>query len=293
MRANGNALRFVRVRAARLALLMAVETLRRLNIRSEVALQAGQPPRINLNGVWLSTAASNRYLKKQHPDGNEGAEMLEFLRAHGVKEPKAILDIGANVGEITLYFSKMFPFAKCVAVEPSPRNLGWFRFHRSIQEFPTRNIELVEAAVTQASGDEVLLYGYGAQSSLFTRTGQAIRVRSISLRELFDKFDVDRFDFVKVDIEGSEPVLAAAIRQVVSRATVWLVEFGPKSPRAEYLDLLQAFFDGGYVAVQRRDRRRFNTLESATAYFLHEVPDVTTDVYFLPAESVVHDEESL
>ncbi len=122
------------------------------------------------------------------------------------KTPNSILDGGANVGYAAIFFAAQFPRAKIIAVEPDLGNLELLK--RNIAPYP--NIQFLDAALWCEDG-EIELEDPGMEAHAFRIAGltnvatKKLRtVRAVSIETLQDKYGLQGFDLVKLDIEGAE-----------------------------------------------------------------------------------------
>lgn len=232
----------------------------------------------------MSATGTNRYLKWQHAETLEAAEMDNYLHELQVGHIGSFLDIGANFGENNLYFAKHYPKARNIAVEPSPRNLAILQLNLASQEFDTRSIEVIPKAVTNISGQSLDLWELNSESSLRTPPGsgklQISKVESISLADLWVDLALAEVDFVKIDIEGSEPLLAGDLLKLATKGKVWLIEFGSKAPRSEYKLLLEAYLSQGFKAQEKGGTFSSPLLSETISYFL-DSSSGSKDIYFV------------
>jgi FkbM family methyltransferase len=128
----------------------------------------------------------------------------EYL-AERVRPGFTFVDIGANVGAYSLFVGRLCAGqGRIVAVEPDP--VVFERLRCNVEMNGLSIIAPVKAAVSDVSG-EVKLFLDGrnrGQNSLVGAGGTAVRVASITLRELLDAHGIDRPDCLKIDIEGAE-----------------------------------------------------------------------------------------
>ena len=98
---------------------------------------------VGTDGVYLTTKSTKRYLKSNSTQKiNQGFLLYERIQTLGTIN--VIFDIGANVGEISIYLSKMYPNSKIFAFEPSKRNLKLFDENINNQFFNCDNITIIE-----------------------------------------------------------------------------------------------------------------------------------------------------
>jgi FkbM family methyltransferase len=122
------------------------------------------------------------------------------------REPRTILDLGANVGQAALYFRSRFPAARIVSVEPASESFSLLA--RNLGGDP--GIELRQCAVTGRDGTVQLrkyhLSWINRVSSERVDDPRALTedVDGLSLGSLLDAAGMETVDLVKADIEGLE-----------------------------------------------------------------------------------------
>lgn len=169
-------------------------------------------------------------LIREQRGGGEGAQAHEYQREPVViRSGDVVLDAGAHLGTFTR--TALRKGARIVvAVEPEPTNAACFgrTFESEIQQ---GRVILVEAALWDSPGtltlnwsDEdsetgsVLPEGMGARSA---------QVRATTIDETLGALNLDRLDFVKMDIEGAERHALRGARQTMAR-------FGPRMVLCTY-----------------------------------------------------------
>lgn len=165
-----------------------------------------------------------------------------------------MVDIGANVGEVSLGFSAHAPGARIVAVEPSPRNLALLR-HNIGSQFFSAQIEIHQVAISSRAGQQWLANA-GASSRLATSDATGVSgswVKTMSLRELFRVAGLGSVDFVKIDIEGSEAQLVEDIKFLAARSKAWLIEHSLGTPAQNFMPLVDIFDSEGYRIFLRAE----------------------------------------
>jgi FkbM family methyltransferase len=136
-----------------------------------------------------------------------------------ITQGSIVFDIGGHVGFYTLLASELVgPKGKVFVFEPSSRNIFYLRKHLSLNDI--RNVEVIEAAVTNKSG--VVSFNEGPHSSMghIASTESANQVRAVALDELISKTEIPVPDYIKMDIEGAETL-------ALSGAKSMLAEFHP------------------------------------------------------------------
>ena len=148
------------------------------------------------------------------PDGHEvlistpgELSVLHDIMVHREYEPRGaprvIFDLGANVGFASLFFWRRYPDARVIAVEADPVTYG--RLVRNVGHLP--RVTTLHRAVAGSDGPVRFFPSVESiGSSLIAVPGSspAVEVAGASIESLMRESDVDRIDFLKIDIEGAE-----------------------------------------------------------------------------------------
>lgn len=117
-----------------------------------------------------------------------------------------VLDLGANIGLYATYISSLNPNATIYCFEPAADN---FRIlERNIHRNRV-NAKLFQAAVSTEDGSGFLSNERSSvEYSLVEHSGDSTEeVQCVGLDQVFSLCEVERFDLLKIDIEGHEKVL--------------------------------------------------------------------------------------
>lgn len=174
---------------------------------------------------WISRSLS------RHKEGYT----MELFEQH-CKPGNVFIDIGANIGEYTLAASRIVGRdGRVYAFEPDPRNYKILK--RNIAANGQGNITSIQSALGDKNGQiDFHLDVDPSESSLYRLNSRAhAHVRSIRVPvSTLDKFVSDNglvsIDIVKIDAEGSEPVILSGMREAIlkHRPSVMFVEFYPR-----------------------------------------------------------------
>jgi FkbM family methyltransferase len=132
-------------------------------------------------------------------------DTLEFL-AKKISPGGVFLDLGANIGAITIPLSKRRSDVRIVCVEASPRIFNYLE--RNLEENDLTGVLKVNKALYYTDDNEVDFFspedkfGKGSLSPVFT--SQAQRVTTIRLDTLIERLHLTKVDLIKVDVEGYE-----------------------------------------------------------------------------------------
>jgi len=122
-----------------------------------------------------------------------------------------MVDIGANIGAVSLYVDslnherdKEKPPIRVFAVEPEPHNIAFLK--KNIADNPTTGtITVIENAVWHKAG-KAKISNRGGNASLFKhpKNGGYTEIDTITIADIFDKYQIKEADVMKIDIEGAE-----------------------------------------------------------------------------------------
>ena len=158
-----------------------------------------------------------------------------------------VLDIGANLGYYTTLFGRLVGAGgRVMAIEAAPRNAELLA-RNVAQNDLTGVVEIVCAAA--GSGDDVApLYtsknNFGGHTLVKpARYAETIPVEVVAVDDLVASWE--RLDFVKIDVEGYEPMVFAGMRATLERFpdVQILCEFDPTYVARAGFDPF-AFLDG-------------------------------------------------
>ncbi len=134
-----------------------------------------------------------------------------------IKQPKVIIDAGANIGLASIYFANLFPEAKIIALEPERKNFELLSIN--VKQFT--NIIPIQGALwshdTTINICDVGLGDWGFMTSEENMVNNKFeyQVQAFSVDSLMKKYDFKYIDILKIDIEGAE-------KEVFMDTTKWL-----------------------------------------------------------------------
>jgi len=133
------------------------------------------------------------------------------------KEPKTIIDAGANIGLASVFFANKYPNAKIVAIEPEEFNFEILEKNTK----PYSNIHTVKAALWNSICELDLFGGYDdwgfrlEMDKKESRMQKRHLTKTITIEKIIEDFDIDKIDILKIDIEGSE-------KEVFNSSSAWI-----------------------------------------------------------------------
>lgn len=135
-------------------------------------------------------------------------------RDYGEAGGEVVIDLGANIGVSALFFLTRRADARVYCYEPDPRNAA--RLRSNLNPFWDR-CRLTEVAVGVTSGRVAFIQEqtgrYSGLAEVSTRTGREIEVECREITQVLGEVLAieDQIDLLKVDTEGNEAELIAAI----------------------------------------------------------------------------------
>lgn len=143
------------------------------------------------DGTGAYLFAEHDWLAENHPD----------LR---VRPGNIVLDCGAHVGVFT---GKALALgaAKVVAIEPNPTNIECLRRNFE-QEIASGRVVVVPEAVWSSEGTLPLHLGLSTSQDSLVRSvgGGTLEIPATTIDRLVERLDLDKVDYIKMDIEGAE-----------------------------------------------------------------------------------------
>jgi FkbM family methyltransferase len=185
-----------------------------------------------------------------------------------IKPGHRVLDLGANLGYYTALFSRLAgENGVVVAFEPEGDNFQLLTFN--VAHNRLGNVSVIKAVVGAISGIAELQHHadnrgahmvFPSDSPEFVRTSRHPR---IALDDLLGA-GFEHVDFIKMDTQGSEPLIVAGGRELIARNSkhlTMIVEFCPvwiqnccgRKPLSFYQEVLAFGFDGYFIHPLRNE----------------------------------------
>jgi FkbM family methyltransferase len=169
-------------------------------------------------------------------------EILEgrvYPRTDLVTDARVVMDIGANIGAATLYFSMLYPAAEIHAFEPCTAGFRLLEENTRTQE----RVHRYDFGLFSVD-DEVPLYvgaTDSATSSIFPSSKTLEASETIELRSVstwLEENSMKRVDVLKVDTEGCEIPILQGMRDVLPFVKLIHLEYHSEADRKELDHLL-------------------------------------------------------
>ncbi len=224
-------------------------TVTRRGIRYELDLSQGIDFAIYLLGAW------------------EAATHAAIARC--VKSGQTVLDIGANVGAVTLNLAQSVGSDGCV-VAFEPTQFAYRKLLRNIELNPDlapriRPLHVFLGAKDKTTVPSSIFASWpliGSGSVHPKHLGKAEATAGATTRRLdslIKELELPRIDFVKLDVDGYECEVLAGAKQLLTRdRPTFLIELAPYVHAEQghsFERFLEYFFANGYLLFDEHERR--------------------------------------
>ncbi|WP_288623545.1 FkbM family methyltransferase [uncultured Brachyspira sp.] len=123
-----------------------------------------------------------------------------------------VIDIGGNIGTVSIYLAKKYPFLKIYAFEPVKQNYENFLKNIELNNINEDIIKVFNLAITKDRRDVILtspFYNSGA-SNIYDNYSNGIvlnndiSIKSITFDDIFSNNNISKCKLLKIDCEGAE-----------------------------------------------------------------------------------------
>ena len=203
---------------------------------------------------------------KGHFERDVVEDVLSFLRdIKSVADRAAFVEIGANIGTQTVYFTRGTDFENVIAIEPDPRNLMLLKANLALNNinakvlgFAVGDAEAVlemhrdpfnsgKSSLREQNRDDV-----SATSDIWI-DAPTVEVRVRRVDDVLSEVGQDTTDIALfwIDVEGFELNVLRGMPNALRDAAALFIEYTPywlaEDARAEFFELLSANFNSFYV----------------------------------------------
>ena len=194
---------------------------------------------LNVDGILINLDNISRYLKltkdKKYYNGAKYCEdLFDFSNA------KIFLDLGACIGEYSIYLAKNNPQSKVYSFESNEINLKHFKENIKINNVE-KNIKIFKNAISD-SDNQNYYTNYKKQSSESIISNDKSNSKTITLSSIISNEKLNKIDFIKIDIESSNYKVAKCIIDNSSKINCICYEFS-KGPADIFINLVEKVND--------------------------------------------------
>jgi len=122
-----------------------------------------------------------------------------------VNQPQTIIDAGAQIGGFTVYALKRSPMSVVYSVEPDPDNYSYIIENIKINGYEKKAKPINRAIYSKTTSIQFNQNNDSTRAgSIFDKGHKQITVKTITLKDIFTEYNIDKCDVLKMDIEGAE-----------------------------------------------------------------------------------------
>lgn len=133
-----------------------------------------------------------------------------------------VLDLGANIGLTTIALANICKKGKIVAIEPVPNTFNLLK--KNILQSGINNVKEYNFAIGNKEGTSIMqgLHSFLAGSFIADSYPSSVQEFTVkvpvrTLDNVFDSFQMDRLDFIKIDVEGYELFVLEGAKKILSQ----------------------------------------------------------------------------
>lgn len=130
------------------------------------------------------------------------------------KDGDVVIDIGGNIGTVSIYLAKKYPFLKIYAFEPVKQNYENFLKNIELNNINKDIIKVFNLAVTKDRRDVILTspFNNSGASNIYNNfrgsgniiLNNDISIKSITFDDIFSNNNISKCKLLKIDCEGAE-----------------------------------------------------------------------------------------
>jgi len=161
-----------------------------------------------------------------------------------------IIDVGAGMGDYTLYAAMAQPSGHVFAFEPFPES--FILMQENLQLNGITNVQAFDEAIGAETG-ELLLDLTGGEPLQFqshhkiVEVEKSLYVKSLSLLDALTKLGLESCDLLKMDCEGAEySILFTTPLSVLERIQRIVMEYHDNVTQYNHIDLARFLYERGF-----------------------------------------------
>lgn len=126
------------------------------------------------------------------------------FKMNKITNPEVIVDCGANIGLISIFYANKYPDAKIISIEPEESNYEMLEYN--LKKYP--NIQCFKGAVWSKETNLKIINENGDKNAFIVKElSESSDIRALSISAIMARYKLEKIDILKIDIEGSEKVL--------------------------------------------------------------------------------------
>ncbi len=167
--------------------------------------------------------------------------------------PKIIVDAGAYTGLSTKFYAEKYPNSKIIAIEPEQSNFNLLE--KNISKL--KNVSSINAALWYKK-TFMQIKDPGLGHCAFTvkkDTKENYDIKTITIPEILNRFNLDKIDVLKIDIEGAEKELFSQnYKSWIDKVNIIVIELHDRLKSGCSETFKKALKDGNWHITQRGEK---------------------------------------
>lgn len=162
-----------------------------------------------------------------------------------------IIDVGAGIGEYTLYTSIVQPSSQVFSFEPYPESFALMQENLRLNTIT--NVQVFNQAIGATSGELILDLTSGeplqfqSHPMKSVHVGKSLSVNSVSLVDAFARLGLESCDLLKLDCEGAEYSILFGVPQPVLEHIGYIVmEYHDNTTQHNHNDMVRFLKERGF-----------------------------------------------
>lgn len=199
------------------------------------------------NNIKMFLPCKHDYVQTEILMHRQFFENTELRKIHKyVSQGMTFLDVGANIGNHSLYFSSVLKAKKIYSFEPMPLTYSILKKNISLNKLEG-TVTLFECGLeSENTKAEVIIDGLKYNNLGGTNLAQC-ETGDLEIRKLDNIFIPEKIDFIKIDVERMEAFVLKGARETISREkpVIWIEIFDEK-----YNEVSGILADLGYKQIE-------------------------------------------
>jgi FkbM family methyltransferase len=198
--------------------------------------------------VFADDYVSNKVLTHGVYEKQQLEILVDWISSQNTASNNIVLDIGANIGNHSLFLASYF--RKCISFEPNPRTFDLLNFNSRLVD----NIVAHNIGLSDASGEAELYTNFenAGASSLSSEWNRSFdQSHKIKLEKLDDFLaeETGKIDLIKIDVEGHEWFALKGAENIIRKSRPTIVfEYSPSPTETKAdKDLIKLLNEFGYT----------------------------------------------
>lgn len=208
-----------------------------------------------------------------HETGTYEKGILDFIKKNFQKEG-CFVDVGANIGLMSIFVAKNFPTSRVVSFEAHPVTKSILDDNIELNQI--HNILVHPIALSNVAGNVMIYDNWevnrgGASIKFNTGTSSGIAVKCAAL----DEFPELNPTIIKIDVEGAEWDVLQGAKEVIQRCKpILIIEISKSRDASDETESIFQFIQGfGFYSMYKLKggKERVSTL--TPIHFLNDLPE--------------------